>query len=135
MDRTSGSTRRTVDIARTIDAPAGDVWELLIDTHRWPEWSPSITDVECQERGIRTGSTGRVRLVGGIGLPFEITYCDGYRWTWEVAGVPATGHRIDPRNGSGSCRAVFELPLLAAGYAPVCRLALSRIARLAERTG
>lgn len=130
MDRTLGTTRRTVDVARIVDAPAEDVWELLVDTRRWPEWGPSITDVECPDRRIRTGSTGRVRVVGAAWIPFEVTHCDGYRWTWEVAGIPATGHRVEPHNGR--CRVVFEVPLLAAGYAPVCRLALSRIADLAE---
>lgn len=120
----------SIDVARPIDAPAEDVWELLVDTRRWPDWGPSITDVECRDREIRTGSTGRVRVVGGVWIPFEVTHCDVYRWTWEVAGIPATGHRVEPHNGR--CRAVFEIPVLAAGYAPVCRLALSRIARLVE---
>lgn len=123
-------TRRTIDIDRTIDAPAEVVWNLLTDTHRWPEWGPTITDVECRDRWIRPGSTGQVELVGGVWIPFEITYRDAYRWTWEVAGIPATGHRVEPHNGS--CRAVFELPLIAVGYAPVCWLALSRIAELVE---
>ncbi|ADJ15393.1 SRPBCC family protein [Halalkalicoccus jeotgali] len=119
-----------IDIDRKIDAPAEDVWELLVDTRRWPDWGPSITDVECRERRVRTGSRGRVRLIGDTWIPFEITYCEAYRWTWEVAGIPATGHRVEPHNGC--CRAVFEVPLLAAGYAPVCWLALSRIAAAVE---
>lgn len=122
--------RRTIDVDRIIDVPAEVVWDLLVDTRRWPEWGPSITDVECDDRRIRTGSTGRVQLGGGVWVPFEITYREAYRWTWEVAGIPATGHRVEPHNGS--CRAVFEVPLLAAGYAPVCWLALSRIAEVAE---
>ncbi|MFC6906384.1 SRPBCC family protein [Halalkalicoccus tibetensis] len=125
-----GTAGGSIDVTRPIDAPAEDVWKLLVDTRYWPEWGPSITDVECRDREIRTGLTGRVRLVGGIRVPFEVTYRDAYRWTWAVAGIPATGHRVEPLNGS--CRAVFEVPLLAAGYVPVCRLALSRIADLAE---
>lgn len=130
MDRFRGITERTVDVTRTVDAPAEVVWDLLVDTRRWPEWGPSITDVECTDRQIESGTTGRVRLVGGIWIPFEVTYRDAYRWTWEVAGIPATGHRVEPHNGS--CRAIFEVPVLAAGYVPVCRLALSRIASFAE---
>jgi uncharacterized protein YndB with AHSA1/START domain len=133
MDRSHnvhGISSRTIDVARTIDAPAEVVWDLLVDTRYWPEWGPSVTDADCRDRRIRAGSTGQIQLIGGVWIPFEVTSIDAYRWLWEIAGIPATGHRVEPHNGS--CRAVFEVPLLAAGYAPVCRLALSRIARLAE---
>lgn len=119
-----------MEIDRRIDAPVEAAWDVLIDTRRWPEWGPSIRRVECTDERIRTGSTGRVWTVGGLELPFEITTCEDRRWSWEVAGVSATGHRVEPLDRG--CRVVFELPLLAAGYAPVCLAALSRIAGLLE---
>jgi hypothetical protein len=51
------------------------------------------------------------------------------RWTWRVARVPATGHRVDPLGDR--CRVSFEVPLVAAGYVPVCRRALDNVASLA----
>lgn len=115
-------------MSRTVRADREAAWELLTDTRRWPEWSPTVGAVEADERRIRAGTTGRVR-VAGLRLPFEITSCEGYRWTWDVARVPATGHRVDAADGGGErCRVVFELPVLAAGYAPVCDRALDRIA-------
>lgn len=119
----------TIEVDRAIDAPADVVWDLLVDTRRWPEWGPSIGAVECSDRRIRRGSTGRIRIVGGLRVPFEVTECEDHRWTWRVAGIPATGHRVEPLDDG--CRAVFEVPVLAVGYAPVCRLALSRLADLA----
>ena len=61
---------------------------------------------------------------------FAVRTCADRRWTWDVARVPATGHRVEEA-GSGGL-AAFELPPLAAGYAPVCRRALRRIGELAE---
>lgn len=123
---------RRVEVSAVVDAPARAAWDLLIDTRRWPEWGPSVRAVECTDRRIRAGSTGRVRIPGGIRLPFEIDGFDAttMRWTWRVARIPATGHRVVPLNGH--CRVAFELPLVAAGYAPVCRRALGRIADLLE---
>ena len=136
---------RRVVIARTIDAPAETVWSILIDTDRWPVWGTSIAAVDCPDRFIQDGSHGHVETVGpgallpglpdgGLRVPFRVTTCADHRWTWCVAGVPATGHRVESRGAN--CRAAFEIPLPAAAYAPVCRRALVAIERLAcDATG
>jgi len=114
-----------------VAASADAAWELLTDTARWPEWGPSVSAVESTDRRIRPGSAGRARVGGpdlGLWLPFEVTACEPYRWTWTVARIPATGHRVDPRDGG--CRVAFEVPPAAAAYVPVCRRALGRIATL-----
>jgi uncharacterized protein YndB with AHSA1/START domain len=124
---------RRLLVSRDIDASPDRVWDLFVDTRQWPAWGPSITAVECSDRRIRTGTTGRVRTVGGLWVPFVVTSCADYRWTWRVAGVPATGHRVTPADGG--CRASFELPLLAAPYALVCRRALGKLGALARADG
>jgi uncharacterized protein YndB with AHSA1/START domain len=121
---------RRLEVTRRIDADPDRVWTVFIDTELWPRWGPSVTDVECSDRFVREGSTGRVRVPIGLWLPFVVRTCTDRRWTWDVAGVPATGHRVEAA-GDGSL-ATFELPPLAAGYAPVCRRALRRIGELAE---
>lgn len=138
MRRTDASVSRTpdgrrLDVSRVVDAPADVVWGLFIDPSHWAEWGPSVSAVDCAADRIRTGTTGRVR-VAGVWLPFEVDDCDeeDYRWTWRVAKIPATGHRVEPL-GENRCRAVFEVPLLAAGYAVVCERALRRIEALAMR--
>ncbi|WP_423744431.1 SRPBCC family protein (plasmid) [Haladaptatus sp. SPP-AMP-3] len=125
-----GPDGRHLAVSRTTAAPPERVWTVLTDTTAWPSWGPSVTDVECSDRVIRVGSTGRVRTPLGVWVPFEITTCEEFRWTWTVARVPATGHRVEAFE-TGS-RVVFELPLLAAGYVPVCRRALDAIDRLAD---
>jgi uncharacterized protein YndB with AHSA1/START domain len=124
---------RRLLVSRTIDAPPDRVWDLLVDTRRWPAWGPSVTAVQSADRRIREGTTGHVRTVGGLWLPFTITSCVEYRWTWRVAGVRATGHRVVP--GEDRCRAVFEVPLTAAPYAAVCRSALENLDALATAEG
>jgi hypothetical protein len=116
---------RRVEVAEEIDAPAERLWDLLTDTRRWPEWGPMVSGVVCDDRRIRTGTTGTVETAVGVDLPFEVTSCVGFRWTWAVAGIDATGHRVEPLNGR--CRVVFEVPLPAAGYAPVCAVALGNL--------
>jgi len=127
---TRTSDGRRFEVSRRVDAPPERVWEVFTDTACWPEWGPSVTDVECSDRVVREGSTGRVRTPIGVWAPFTVLSCTDRRWTWTVAGVPATGHRVESL-GNGSL-AVFELPLLAAAYAPVCRRALEGIAVLAD---
>jgi hypothetical protein len=130
IERVGG--RRRLVVERVVDAPADAVWRVLTDTAEWPSWGPSVRAVECPERYVELGSTGEVQLPGGVWIPFKVTSCEGYRWTWDVARIPATGHAVEPLS-ENRCRVSMDLPLVAAGYLPVCRRALERIVRIAER--
>lgn len=127
---------RRVEVSGRLAVAPATAWDALVDTERWPAWGPSVRDVNCDQRRIRANSTGRVRLPGGLWVPFRVTaFEDGRRWTWSVARVPATGHRVEPvtpESGDGPtvCRVVFEVPLLAGGYVPVCRRAIGDLERL-----
>jgi len=129
IERTPDGRRLVVE--RIVDADPESVWTLLTDTDRWPDWGPSVSAVRSSDRVIEAGTTGRVRVAGGPWVPFEVVTCDDYRWTWRVAKIPATGHRVEPVDGERT-RVVFEIPLLAGGYAVVCHRALDRIATLVE---
>lgn len=121
----------TFSVSRRIAAPAEDVWALLTDTGKWPAWGPSITGVEpAAAGGLAPGSRGRVRTVLGAALPYTVTAFEpGRSWSWSVAGVPATGHRVVPQDGG--CLVTFTVPWWAPAYLPVCAVALRRIERLA----
>ena len=109
------------------------VWDIITDTTRWVEWGPSITAVDCKDRYIQKGSRGRVKTAIGLWVHYKITAFDeGKYWYWSVFGIPATGHRVEPQ-GDSICRLIFEMPILAAPYAFVCKSALKRIARLLEK--
>ena len=148
---------RTLDVARNLDVPAEAVWDALVDIRQWPRWGPSVSGASLDSGSgadgyrIGPGSTGRVRTAVGVSLPFEVTDFDvtdfdvtdfdvtdfdvtdlsgGRRWAWRVAGVAATGHRVEP-TGPRSCRAVIEVPVWAPAYAPLCWVALGRLGRVA----
>lgn len=120
-------------VSRSFNMPCVLIWELLTDTVTWSEWGPSVRDVEFPDRFIYPGAKGRIKTAAGISLPFVITrYEEGKFWSWNVAGIPATGHRVAPQ-GYGACTLTFEIPILGAPYAYVCKIALDRIDRMLEQ--
>jgi len=129
IERTPDGRRLLVrhDVAASVDT----VWDVLTDTDCWSDWGPSVTAVETTDRSIDDGTTGRVRVADIVWLPFEVTACAPYRWTWNVARLPATGHFAEERAGGSVVG--FEIPPLATGYAPVCGRACQRIAAIAQR--
>ena len=103
------------------------IWDLMTDTFKWPQWGPTVKSVQCSERFIRKGSTGRVLTPFGIWLPFVITeFEQACYWSWKVASISATGHRVHASE-TGGCYLWFELPVIAAPYTLVCQRALGRI--------
>jgi hypothetical protein len=123
------------DVEREIEAPAREVWDILVDTRTWSEWGPSVTDVEHDGAELRADSTGRVRTAAGLWMDFEVTEWDeGRRWVWDVEGVRATGHRVEPISDR-RCNLVFEVPTVAAPYAAICKRAADKIARIAHWNG
>ena len=122
----------TLAVGRDVAVAPAVAAEALRDTRTWPEWGPAIDGVESSDRRVRTGTTGRIR-VGGAWVPFRVTGSTDRRWDWRVAGLPATGHRVDRYAGDPDrCRVVIEVPIVAAGYVPVCRRALDRFATLVQ---
>jgi len=115
-----------------IAAPASVAWRLLVDTHEWPRWGPSVRAVAAPARCIGPGVHGRVQTAAGLWLPFQITDWRPERyWAWRVGGVAATGHGVEPIDPR-RCRVCFLIPRWAPFYRPICRQALRRIAALAE---
>jgi hypothetical protein len=136
VDVERGSNGRRFAVARELTVSPERAWTALAETMHWPAWGPTVSDVRPREATVSEGLRGEVRVLDGPWVPFEVwsvteEKSSGVRrWTWRVARVPATGHRVEPTpNG---CRVVFEVPLWAAGYVPVCRRALGRLASMLE---
>jgi hypothetical protein len=114
-----------------IQAPAAVAWRLLTDTHEWPHWGPSVRAVDCPTRLIDADTRGRVQTALGLWLPFQITDWEPEQfWSWVVAGVPATGHRV-MATGPDTCEITFTIPTWAPFYLPVCKTAIRHLEQLA----
>lgn len=114
---------------REVAAPASAAWDLLVDLDRWPAWGPSVRAATADDgaRRLSAGATGRVVPVVGPALPFRVTaWHEGRHWSWVVAGVPATDHRVEAL-GADRCRVGMAVPWPAAAYLLVCAAALARI--------
>ena len=121
--------------SKHFDVPSARLWRLITDTRTWPVWGPSIRGVDCKDRFICAGSSGRIHTSVGIWVPFIVgSFEPESYWDWRVAGVPATGHRVESV-GSNRCRLTFTVPAWAFAYGLVCRLALLRIDRWLMRAG
>ncbi|WP_416839610.1 SRPBCC family protein [Haloferax sp. DFSO52] len=120
---------RRLVVSRAISVPTHVAWDVLVSIDDWPVWGPSVSAVRGIDGRIEAGSQGDVR-VAGVWVPFTVETCADHRWTWRVAGIPATGHRVTA-TGVDQCSVAFEIPLVASPYAVVCAAALRRIERLA----
>jgi hypothetical protein len=122
---------KRINVWRTIEAPAGVLWELLTDLSRWPEWGPTVRSARLEGEGLAAGARGTVTTVVGLDLGFEITeYSEGTHWAWKVAGLPATDHSVEELSAE-SCRVGFGVPWPAVGYLTVCQVALHRLEAMA----
>jgi hypothetical protein len=121
-----------IDFIRTIDAPASAVWQVIVDTHTWPRWGPSVRAVDFPARILSAGAKGRIQTPLGFWLPFAIhTFEPPSYWDWRVGGLMATGHGVQAL-GPDRCRLTFSVPMWALGYGVICRTALLRIDRLLQ---
>jgi hypothetical protein len=128
-----------VRIALRADGPvaADAVWQRYLVPACWSTWAPHITGVDCTDQVITATTTGRVRTLFGLSLPFDVLDLDhaARSWRWSVHGP--YGMRMTLRHtvtataeGSATDLAVYGPPVLVLGYAPVAQLALHRLVTL-----
>jgi hypothetical protein len=63
-------TTKRYSVSRSIDAPADQVWALLIDAPGYPAWNPAVLNIEGP---IEVGSTVRLVSVASPKRTFSIT--------------------------------------------------------------
>jgi uncharacterized protein YndB with AHSA1/START domain len=80
----------TTRASRTIAAPVGELWELLLDPHHLPRWWPRVTRVEDVAEGAFTEvmKTKKGKLVR---LDFDVRSEEATHtltWVQRIAGTP-----------------------------------------------
>ncbi|HSK61896.1 MAG TPA: SRPBCC family protein [Actinomycetospora sp.] len=97
------------DSTADIPAPRDEVWEVLADVERWPEWTPTVRRVELLDGGpLAPGARVRVaqpRLPVLVWTVDEVRPGHGFSWvsgprggrtraTHELTDLPDDGTRI-----------------------------------------
>lgn len=99
-------------ISVDINTPVDRVFEVMIDTDRWAEWTPSVKSIKRLDTGaFRVGSRAVIRqpkLPPALWTITEIT--PGHSFTWEnrAPGIRVIAHHFADPTATGS-RATLTL--------------------------
>lgn len=128
-----------VTVSASGPADPDAVWDRYIHPARWSEWSPQIRSVEYPDESLSPGGLGTVHGPCGVAVTFEILDVDDEKrcWSWQVKilGIALTlDHDVRARDVNGVSGSLTTLDIngpgpLVIGYAPIARLALSRLVR------
>jgi uncharacterized membrane protein len=106
------------DHSITIQAPAERVWEVFSDVARWPEWTPTVDEVERLDEGrIHLGARTRLRqprLPVAIWEVTELVEGEYFEWASRAPGLKTTGgHRVisTPEGTVATATIIQEGPL------------------------
>ena len=105
-------------IAVDIAAPAERVWAVMSDVERWPEWTPTVTQIERLDKGaLVVGSRARIRqpkLPPAIWQVTDLREGREFTWVTRSPGVRVTArHAVEsaPRGTRASLSVEFSGPL------------------------
>ncbi len=121
-----------VETAIEIDAPPEEIWAVMSDVERWPEWTRSVERAERLDEGpLRVGSRARLKQPRFPPVVWEVTGLEdgrSFSWTARNVGLTSVGdHRIAPRAGGG---ATVNLSLHQQGpLAPVLAVLTGKLTR------
>jgi uncharacterized membrane protein len=93
-------------ISIDINAPADRVYEVMSDTDRWHEWTPSVTSIKRLDRGpFVVGSRAVIRQPMFPPALWTVTAIDGQRsftWSNRAPGIKVIAHHSIDGNGDRS---------------------------------
>lgn len=119
-------------------ATTEELWSLVAEPARWPEWSPHVRGAwGLGAPEVQLGRRGAARLLGVLPVPALIAAkTPGRSWTWRV-GPMTLVHTVAPRPGGSRITMGIGAPgplepVLAATYGPLVQLLARRLARVAE---
>lgn len=87
-----------IERSELVDAPAGKVWDAILDVASWPEWKPFITKVNWKggELGCNDKFTMNIK-VKGPAAPVSVRVCyldkpSRVAWTGGLPGLATSVH-------------------------------------------
>src|SRR5262245_17833172 len=96
------------EVAVTINASPGRVWETLTDVERMPEWTESMTEVRRLDEGpLSVGSQTRIlqpKMAPLVWTVTELTPEKSFIWTTTTGGMRMTGgHYVKAGDETVAC--------------------------------
>ncbi|MGY1761644.1 SRPBCC family protein [Geodermatophilus sp. SYSU D00779] len=96
-----------------VEAPVEQVWEVLREVERWPEWASSVTSVRRLDDGpLAVGSRARVEQPRIPPTEYVVTELKpGCSFTWVATGpgVRTTARHLLESLGPGSSRVTLAV--------------------------
>ena len=96
-----------------VEAPVGQVWEVLREVELWPEWAPTVTSVRCLDDGpLAVGSRVRVEQPRIPPTEYVVTELEpGRSFTWVATGpgVRTTARHLLEDLGPGGTRVTLAV--------------------------
>ncbi|MEU0095254.1 SRPBCC family protein [Kribbella sp. NPDC006257] len=106
------------DHSITVQAPAERVWAVFSDVAKWPEWTPTVDQVERLDEGpIHLGARTRIRqpkLPVAVWEVTELQEGEYFEWVSRAPGIKTTGgHRVvsTPEGAVATATIIQEGPL------------------------
>ena len=115
-----------------IEATPDKVWATLADVERWPEWTASMTQVECLNgESLALGAMVRVKQPRMPALVWKVIELDpgrSFSWQSKSTGVTTVGSHVVKTTADN--RVTVALGIEQSGpLAPVIGLLLSKTTR------
>ena len=96
-----------------VEAPVQQVWEVMSDVERWPEWASTVTSVRRHDDGpLAVGSRARVEQPRIPPTEYVVTELEpGRSFTWVAIGpgVRTTARHVLEELGTGSTRVTLAV--------------------------
>lgn len=103
---------RLFTVTHHVASPPAEVWAVLSDVERWPDWTPTVESVQRLDDGpFGVGSRARVRQPKLRPAVWEVSeLVDGERFTWlsRTPGLTTVG-RHEVAAEDGGCRVTLSI--------------------------